>query len=232
MVKVLCVGDSLGLPRDGVTYENTWFYKIKIKYPNYDFIYKFKRSLTSLDLVGKSKKDYLGDYSLYYRPDVVIVQVGICDCAPRYINDTKPFWMGLKFLFRKLRMEGFFWYIIKKTFTRGADSVYVPFNDFRNNIIGYVDILKSLKAVKHIVFVKIGIPGASPRKSSPNLLNNILRYNKVFDEMQQLYPGFVDVVDPLCVEDDKYYVDGYHTNSIGADLVYSQLSSKLGNYSL
>lgn len=60
MVKVLCVGDSLGLPRDGVTYENTWFYKIKIKYPNYDFIYKFKRSLTSLDLVGKSKKDYLG----------------------------------------------------------------------------------------------------------------------------------------------------------------------------
>lgn len=222
-MKVLCVGDSLGLPREEVRYEETWFYRLKQDHPSDDFIYKFKRSLTSRDLVGTSRRDYLGDYSVYYKPDIVIAQFGICDCAPRYINDNKPVWMGLKFLFRKLHLESFFWKTVKTFFKRSAKCVYVPFDEFRDNVNKYVDILENIGTVKKVIFIKIGMPGEGPQKSSPNLVGNVKKYNSVFDELSLKKPSFVYTVMPLNEPDDSYYIDGYHTNAQGFDLVYNAL---------
>lgn len=226
-MKILCVGDSLGLPRDGVSYEDTWYYKIKKEFPEHDFIYKFKRSLTSKDLVGRSGKDFLGDYSLYYSPDIVITQFGIVDCSPRYINETKPIWMGLKIIFRKIGLEKLFWKTIKTIFTRSATCVYVSLGEFRDNVKEYCSILLDQAKVEQIIFIKIGIPGTKTQLASPNLIGNIDAYNRVYDEMSSLYPQRVFVINPLGVSDDKYYVDGYHTNGLGYNLVFESLAKVL-----
>lgn len=222
-MKVLCVGDSLGLPREGVSYEETWFYKLKKDHPKDDYIYKFKRALTSRDLVGKSGKDFFGDYSLYYRPDIVIAQFGICDCAPRYINDNKPIWLGLKVIFKKFHLESFFWRTIKIFFKRSSKCVYVPFDEFTKNVFEYVEILKGIESVKKIIFIKIGMPGVNPQKSSPYLTENVDKYNSVFDDVAKKNPTFVNSIMPLNIPDDAYYIDGYHTNALGFELVYKEL---------
>ena len=94
-----------------------------------------------------------GDYSLYYRPDIVIAQFGICDCAPRYINDNKPIWLGLKVIFKKFHLESFFWRTIKIFFKRSSKCVYVPFDEFTKNVFEYVEILKGIESVKKIIFI-------------------------------------------------------------------------------
>ena len=64
MKKLLAIGDSLSLPRFGVSYENNWGYKLKNNFPNLDMIYVFQRSITTNVLIewgggGKEPKDNL-----------------------------------------------------------------------------------------------------------------------------------------------------------------------------
>lgn len=46
-MKVLCIGDSLSLPRDGLHYKHTWFSRLKEKYNWIDFSCVFERGLTT-----------------------------------------------------------------------------------------------------------------------------------------------------------------------------------------
>ena len=80
-IKILCIGDSLTLPRNGVNYEDTWFYLIKQNFLNFEFISSFKRAITSNIL---NEHDSLELYS----PDYAIIQLGIVDCAPRLIKEA------------------------------------------------------------------------------------------------------------------------------------------------
>jgi len=88
--KVLCIGDSLCLPGHLNKYEGTWFCKIKEQFPELDFISFFKRQLTTDILVsmggGESGVDKWlkgADCLEAYLPDVIKLQLGIVDCAPR-----------------------------------------------------------------------------------------------------------------------------------------------------
>lgn len=91
--KVLCIGDSLALPGHLNKYEDTWFYNLKQNFPDYDFISFFKRQLTTDVLVkmggGKEGVDKMpngADCLEFYKPDIVVLQLGIVDCAPRLLN--------------------------------------------------------------------------------------------------------------------------------------------------
>lgn len=224
-MKILCIGDSLGLPREEVSYEETWFFRLKNQFPQHDFIYKFKRSLTSRDVVGKSNKDFAGDYFEFYHPDLVIAQFGICDCAPRYINEGKPAWIAAKLIFRKLRLEKLFWKTIKKVFSRSADCVYVSYDDFASYVNEYAE--KCLRQDSQIIFIEIGTPSLKVQEISPNLLHNVIRYNQVFEELAKKNPNRISVVNPLNMEDESFYIDGYHTNGKGFERVYHSLSARL-----
>ena len=139
-MKVLCISDSLGLPRDGVSYEETWFYKLITRFPHVHFISKFQRLQTTSVLKEK-------DYSSYYHPDIVIMQLGICDCAPRIIlqNDLK--WLLLERILNRIN-KNLFWKLIKKYKKRSADVVMVSPEKFRGNISRYFDNLINQEHVK------------------------------------------------------------------------------------
>ena len=124
-MRVLCVGDSLGLPRKGCPYEKTWFFKLAKKYPNIEFVDYFKRGLVLTETVNL--------YNMYYtdyKPDIVIIQTGICDCAPRYLNSNKLFWKLLLNLLGHLGFESYFWKIIKFIFSRRENCVYTKVDVF------------------------------------------------------------------------------------------------------
>ncbi|HON16100.1 MAG TPA: hypothetical protein PLA51_06445, partial [Spirochaetota bacterium] len=79
--KLLIITDSVSMPRPGIPYESTWIYKLKKEFPNLDIIDKAARGSTSMRLVteGGGGVDLLETYM----PDIVILQIGITECAPR-----------------------------------------------------------------------------------------------------------------------------------------------------
>lgn len=221
-MKVLCVGDSLGLPRKGVAYEDTWFYKLTQKYPQIHFINKFVRELST------DRFNPIGDFSDYYNPDVVITQFGVVDCAPRVINDRLNKWKFVLSLSNSLRIEKYTWKIIKKFHHRdNPNTVYVSPNDFERNIIEYFSTLHRM-GVQLIVVIMIGMPGLSVRKKSPCFAENVNKYNAILEKVAKQFDNVV-TIDPLKDGDDENYVDGYHTNERGSQLIQDQLEQILDN---
>ena len=78
MLKCLCIGSSLDLPREGVLYSDTWIAKCREKFPGIDFINRSQWAQTSRILNDPQ----------FVRPDVIILHLGIVDCAPRRIFEN------------------------------------------------------------------------------------------------------------------------------------------------
>ncbi len=222
-MKVLCIGDSLGLPREECSYEDTWFYRLKTRFKEYEFIDYFVRGLEISDALHR-----YDTYFQYYEPEVVIIQTGVVDCAPRYINDHKLFIIALKKLFQVIGHEDYFWKIVKLR-KRRPSCVVTKYEDFLNIYENLVNKLLSLSA-KKIIIVKIGHAADSTLKSSPFFNSNVDRFNFALDDIQSRYSNQVIVVDPLrCVREEDF-VDGYHCNSTGMKRVFNDLNKAIEEY--
>ena len=64
---VLCNGDSLGMPRENVLFEDTWFFRLSNSLPKekFYFINNFRRANTTNALVSK---DFLDGKHLFIDP--------------------------------------------------------------------------------------------------------------------------------------------------------------------
>ena len=149
-MKIIFVGASMGLPREGCEYEDTYFYKFQKEYKEIDCISFFKRAMTSDGLY-----ELYESYIRHYNPDIVISHSGLTDCAPRLINDRKYFWRGLIYVSKRLGRLNLFWLIIKKIFERNDPKrAYISVNEFRKNYIAFTEKLINI-GVKKIVYIKI-----------------------------------------------------------------------------
>lgn len=82
--KILFITDSLAFPRlepEAVMYEDTYIAQLKTEFPQCDFIHHGCGGATIVDLFK---------HSAYYhetlRPDLVFMQSGVVDCAPRALT--------------------------------------------------------------------------------------------------------------------------------------------------
>lgn len=127
---VLCNGDSLGMPRENVSFQNSWYFKLA-NYnftKNYLFVNNFRRAFSTSEL---SSKDFLENYL----PNIVILQVGIVDCAPRlYKTNT----VLIKIINRIPYVSTIFWQLSKRFKKRSLANADVSLELFRNNIIDYL----------------------------------------------------------------------------------------------
>lgn len=216
MKKILCIGDSLALPREGCDYEDTWFFLLKTMYPRNEFIPFFERGLRI------TKVDQMFDvYYNYYKPDIVIIQCGVCDCSPRIINDLSLHWRIIIKLVGFCKLESIFWRIIKRLFRRKAECVYTNPDQFCKCYKSIVDRF-ILSSVERIVIVKIGHSSDSILKSSPSFNNNVDAYNKIIDEAFGQEEKVI-IVNPLDRVYDNFFLDGYHCSPKGMNIVYNTL---------
>lgn len=159
MKKILCIADSLGLPGHLNKYEDTWFYKLKQYFPNSDFISFFKRQLTTDVLVtmggGEGGVDNWpkgADCLEGYMPQVVIIQLGIVDCAPRLLtNYDKVIMKILPKYFQKSYLS-----VIKTIRKRNVANTLVPFEKFKSNLNRYIKRAEKIDA--KIIFISISVP--------------------------------------------------------------------------
>lgn len=218
MKLVLCISDSLGLPRMKVPYENTWFSIVKRIFPTMDFVSYFRRNGTT-DMLS-SNGDY-GDTLLFYMPQIVILQLGICDCAPRYLRTNSILYKLLihlpKFLSKPI------WALIKKIKHRSLNCTDVTIVQFETNLVDYIQMCRK-NGVERIIIIRILTPGDAMVKANPLILESIARYNDIYEKMANMYSDIVCLINPINIGDNSLFVeDGYHTNAKGHRIIADEL---------
>jgi acyl-CoA thioesterase I len=230
--KILIIGDSLSLPGHSNNYEDTWVYKVKNYFKDFDFITHLQRSLTTNVLVsqgGGGPDDFPrgSDVLEYYMPDIVIIQLGIVDCAPRLFNKDK---LIVKIIDRLPKLIKTIIYNTKLRITgRLVENSYVSLSFFKKNLINYLDRAKQNKTRK-IIFISICYPDERMRSKNPNIYDQVDLYNNVILNVSKLFDDIL-VINPLDsrIHNDVIYEDGYHPNSYGNEIVYSELKKSLKN---
>lgn len=223
-MRVLCIGDSLGLPRDGCKYEDTWFYKLKANYPQYEFVDYFTRSL----LIPKA----LEMFDLYYRfynPDIVILQIGVCDCSPRYINDKKIIWRFLKKISTFIGCEFLFWKIVKIR-GRSESCVYTKLDEFTQGFETLIEKFVQEESVKKIYIILIGKCTDSILRRNKYFNKNVEKYNNTIFLISERHRDVVTVLNPLGEPSDVFFTDGYHCNSKGMTIVYKIIKKYMDEF--
>lgn len=222
---ILCVADSTALPRSRVHYADTWISLLKKKYPKYDFICNFQRAATSRILVesGLTEDGIRGADTLeFYSPQIVILQLGIVDCSPRYLTHNS-------ILFKVVKtspqcIQNIFWKIWKTIKKRSIKKADVLPLQFLKNIDSYLKRCVHNK-VSNVIIIKIATPSQSIVKNNPLFLEATKHYNGIYDKLIENYP-FITVVDPLKKGEEFYYVDGYHPAKSGHELIFEELDRK------
>lgn len=220
--RIICIGDSLALPREGVSYEDTWFYMLSHKWgQSFQFVPYFTRAL----LVSQIEQQYESYYK-FYNADYIILQSGITDCAPRIINERAPGWRIIINIVNRLGWKKYFWKLIKLFFKRDPKCVNTSYETFCKSAERVVDAFVA-KGVKKIIIIKIGQVGESVQRKSPHWQSNIQLYNTCYKNLKNKYPDNIILIDPLKEATDKIYVDGYHTNREGAIMVFKEVDKIL-----
>ncbi|MGB4774081.1 MAG: hypothetical protein WBP45_02820 [Daejeonella sp.] len=209
--KILFITDSLGLPRlqpETVLYEETYIYLCKKEFLEYDFI----------DLcIGGGTITTLASQLLYYlavNPDLVIVQSGIVDCAPRALGRREMALLNSNAIIgniSKVILKPFLPFLRKY---RGQTSTTIT--AFETNIDKFLKIFNNIPVYWNLI-----VPATDKYEEQiPGIRKNIIQYNQIIQA--KLGNNYIDNAD---VKDGMLMSDFHHLNKEG----HANLFNKIGN---
>lgn len=216
--RVLIITDSLGAPRfvDGekIEYEDTWVYKIFTYMRKYDIevIFMTLNGLDSTQLLSLIK-----DKLLLYKADIVLLQYGIVDCAPRVLTDKEIMFFSILKLSR----------VVKKIISK----FHAPLSNFRK--LQHTEIEKFKVNVKiiyrlfyeqNIKVVNIPIAPACEKykEKSPKISKNIEMYNNIIKSNTNLYLEDLYI---NCNKEKIFLNDLHHLNQDGHNIISDYLKN-------
>lgn len=208
--RLLIVGASMPLPTDELRYEDTWPYLIRKYFPNVEIINKSARarSVTSLTSEG-------GNLLECYSPDIIILHLGLTDCAPRLLPRRKLY---VKIIKRTFLAKIIFKYLRR---TKGRQIIYADVNphDFFFHIDSYVKRAGKIP----IGIVKLSKVIGKASQSSPHFNESINIYNCIFERIAKENENvtIIDGLDGSTVED--YQSDGFHLRAKGQTKIFSHI---------
>lgn len=163
------------------------------------------------------------------KPEVVIVHVGIVDCAPRvFLRREGAFVANIRFSWLRDRILKFT-HDHRRRIVEFRRKVYVPLPRFERLVETVVQKARET-GVQSLVFVNIIRPPDAVEERSPGFQSNVIAYNRVLEE--QAKHSFVTLIDlNRIVEDgggcEKLTVDGIHLNEHGHVLLAEKLEQLL-----
>lgn len=219
---IVFLGDSMCMPRDfdGIPIETTYPYMLAQSFPKYQF---FNRATRANTFVKQLSNLRMHDDMLCFRPEVVIINIGMADCAPRLFSEFQG--RVLNFLPNSMSKR-----IIetcsKRRFylTRRFPKVYVKPPDFRTASKKLIDAAIS----NNIKVILVGIAPVSEamKEKSYGFDENIQNYNKILKENIEGKGMFIDVYEHMNPEEDLLE-DGFHLTRKGNDLLYKLVKNSL-----
>lgn len=211
--KVLLFTDSLALPRNEpevVRLEETWPYLLKIEFSNYYFHQVSRGGGTVGDITNQLS------YLKAFDPDIVIIQQGIVDCAPRALSkfevDVFNNFKTTKYLsYKILKQKSVFlrkWRNITFTSkTKFSSAIDLLIDSYGKEKIDWLGILPGSKAYEQKV---------------PGILKNIAAYNEIIKN--QLGNQYLSMED---FPEDGKMSDLFHLNAVGHKFIYEKLKALL-----
>ena len=206
--KILLVTDSIGAarPEPEVTFwEDTYAYMLSSDYTVYQHS------------VGGARVNELDDACLAYlrqfRPDIVILQCGIVDCAPRAYK-----WIEER-IFENYRFPRRLRNLISRTITTRKlrakrRVVYTPINHYRACVEEIRDTFPSAQ----VYGIGILPPSDKYEEVNPGITVNVQKYNEVLKSV--FGNRFIDMAD---IPADGIMSDLHHLNAFGHQYVYDQI---------
>lgn len=206
--RVLVLSDSLALPREKpevTKYEDAW--------PA--LLAKSGYEIHQVSIGGATSEDLLKQcsYHLSFRPEIVIIQVGIVDCAPRFMTQFEIACC------RRIPIIGKFFIKLlnRKLIKRIRKVTYVKLERFERNI------QKMYSSFTEARVLLIGIlPGSDEYEGQvPGVKKNIEKYNAV---IRHRYNGYIDVSD---IDRSGIMSDFHHLNTYGHKCIYEKIMKVL-----
>lgn len=212
MKRVLFITDSLGAPRNEeemINIDDTWCYQVsKDNAKDKEFFYSTKNGFDTEALILMLQKEFL-----LYRPDIIILQVGIVDCAPRVLSKRELSIVShLGFISKFLNK------IIKKYYSKLStirNISYVDIDQFEHNLNKFCSQFNNTR----IFAVAIAKPSIKYREKSPLIIERYSKYNEVLRKI--FGNNFIDPYIMMTKEElERIYIsDGYHLNTYGHKIV-------------
>lgn len=198
-----------------------------IKYTIVDFPQR-ARDTESLKFVQVSSESIP-----FSNPSIVIRQLGIVDCAPRIFSKKESKILKKYFLLTKLRniIINFRKRKKEKILNRASlKKVHVSPSNFKNNLIDFIEKIKSINLSVKITLILIVGHFAYLENKAKGYSENINLFNSIIAEIGTLksYPVLNDF--PSKMNDAKYYKsDGYHLNQKGHNFIANGIHQWLEN---
>lgn len=200
--RIVILGDSLSMPRrqEGLTYQDTYPYLLEQS--GYDVINRSKRAN---DTFKQNESLNLSDDISDFEADIIVIHLGIVDCAPRIFTKKESKILSiLPLKIRKIIITLFSKY--RKQITRFRNISYVTAEDFEINL---TSIVEHIGIEKKIVLIKILDTNNLNKRKSFNFDKNIEIYNKVIEKVALQYR--CTLIDPNLLNcKNKLLPDGIH----------------------
>jgi acyl-CoA thioesterase I len=235
-MRVVLAADSLALPRPKDLGNNCYAdiyggllrkrLSLELGYENVEVLNHGRRANTirQLDTPNSFFDDVSG-----WEPDIVILQVGIVDCAPRLFSRTEHFLVSqirpAAFRDRFIQFVGHHRRFILQHMPQ---KVYVPLDEFSRRYTHVRDQI--LQQGIKVLLVNICPTNTESAFRSPGLSENIVIYNRVISEAASAQGcALVDIHKELKERNPDNFIlnDGIHINQAGhlilADTIYDTL---------
>ena len=163
------------------------------------------------------------------KPEVVIVHVGIVDCAPRvFLRREGAFVANIRFGWLRNRILKFT-HDHRRRIVQFRRKVYVPLPRFERLVETVVQKARETN-VQSLVLVNIVRPPDSVEERSPGFQDNVTAYNRVLQE--QTKHSFVTLIDLNRIVEDEggsetLTIDGVHLSERGHALLAEKLEQVL-----
>lgn len=210
-MKILVLTDSLGLPRDqpeSVFYEQTWPY----------FLSQGKYTVLQSSIGGATSDDMLKQmsYLRQYKPDIVILHVGIVDCAPRALTQLERMIFSSNKIVRRIVFT--ILPHIARPLRKMRNISYVSKKKFR------VNLNRLISLSPQSCYYAIGIVPISDvyELQVPKMTKRAQEYNRILQEIFE--KNFINI-DKMPI--DHIMSDFHHLNEKGHLYIYKEIQKRL-----
>lgn len=206
--RIFIITDSLSLPRkygkEYVTYDVIYPQLLIMEYPQVEFIHIAYGGATITELFLQLK-----NYYALVNPDLIILQAGIVDCAPRALGKIE---LEIVKKFKLFRLVKPFFSILRKY----RRITYTKTKEFRKKIQEIKSIFPGIQVWS------IGIlPGSTEYdKKVPRVSKNIDKYNEILC----LETHFIDNSD---FPPDGIMADHHHLSKKGHEIIFNKLAEEV-----
>lgn len=220
MNRIVVLGDSLAMPRYEVPLEKTYPYLLSKELKDSEVIVRNKRANTSKNQV---REQNILDDIVFLKPNIVIIHLGIVDCAPRLFNQKEQWilsklkWIN-KYIIKFFSKNRYF-------FTKVNQKVYVSKKDFYKYTSKLIQELKK-NDVEKILILNICDTNLENKKKSYGFQQNIQEYNEVLNSLSEEKNVYLLDINSM-IQKNMLLEDGIHISTEGHNIAYLELIKRI-----